>query len=49
MVDVSLPQFLFKKGGDGVRDSLEVLVALLLRSLQAARDMPFDEGHRHGV
>ena len=49
MINISFPQLLFKKCGDGVRDSLKVLVAFLLRSLEAARDVPLDERHGHGI
>lgn len=46
---VGFAQTLFKEDGDGVCDLVEVLVALLLCSLETAGDMALDEGHRDGV
>ena len=40
---------LLEEGGDGVCDTLELLVALCLCGLETTCNMPPNEGHRYGV
>jgi hypothetical protein len=49
LFELIVPETFLKERGDGIGDALELLVALLLCSLETTVDVASDEGHRHGI